>query len=63
MVATENNTVVEVTYHGLGIPKEEIALNQYEVFTKIIEDDLTGTRVVADKPVAVCCGSETLFAA
>ena len=64
IVATEDNTVVDVYYpSGASLTDEQVTLNQYQVYTKDLYEatgkpktDLTGTRVVANKPVAVYSG-------
>ena len=58
VVATEDNTTVDVYYSGLPLPDEQFILHKFQVFTKTSEDDdFTGARVVADKPVSVYSGS------
>ena len=64
IVATEDNTVVDVHYRSsASLADEQFTLNQYQVYTKDLYEvtgkpktDLTGTRVVANKPVAVYSG-------
>lgn len=65
IVATENNTGVDVYYtdNGIAIEDEHITLQRYEVFTRnsyyldgrpVI--DFTGTRVLSNRPVSVYSG-------
>ena len=66
VVATEDNTDVEVHYVENGdvtLPDEHFTLNKHEVFTRDTyyvsgspPIDFTGSRVLADKPVAVYSG-------
>ena len=64
VVATEDNTEVDVYYpQSVPLEDEHFTLNLYEVFTMDTYEisgrpliDLTGTRVVATKPVAVYSG-------
>ena len=68
LVATEDNTDVEVHYAENGdvtLPDEYFTLNKYEVFTRSTyyvtdqpEIDFTGSRVLTDKPVAVYSGGQ-----
>ena len=55
VVATEDNTQVDV-YYSTTDPDIRVTLNKYQVYTETIFDDLTGTRIVANKPVSVYCG-------
>ena len=61
VVATEDNTTVDVHYSNVPLPNENFTLNQYEVFTGLIEGDFTGTRVVSNKPVSVYSGGDVIF--
>ena len=64
IVATESNTDVDVYYRpGVELEDEHFSLDPHEVFTMDTYEisgrpliDLTGTRVVATKPVAVYSG-------
>lgn len=65
IVASEDNTVVDVYYsdNGVIIEDEYITLHNYDVFTKDAyymtggrDIDFTGTRVMSTKPVSVYCG-------
>ena len=57
VVATEDNTLVDIHYSNVTVPDEQVTLNQYEVFTRNIDGDFTGTRVVADKAISVYSGA------
>lgn len=66
IVATEDNTDVDVFYtnNGVAIEDEHITLQKYEVFTKDSyyldgkpKLDYSGTRILATKPVAVYSGN------
>ena len=62
VVATEDNTQVDV-YYSTTDPDLRVTLNRFQVYTKTIPDDLTGTRIVTTKPVSVYCGGgANLFA-
>ena len=62
VVATEDNTQVDV-YYSTTDPDQRVTLNQFQVYTETINDDLTGTRIVASKPVSVYCGGYTYVSA
>ncbi len=72
VVATEDDTDVEVQYAYVGsdtLPNEHFTINKHEVFTRntyFIDGqprlDFTGSRVLADKPVAVFSGGMVYFA-
>ena len=65
IVASENNTEVDVLYaDDISLEDEHFVLNQMEVFTRDVyylegrpEIDFTGTRVLASKPVSVYSGN------
>lgn len=65
VVATEDNTDVDVYYadNGIAVEDEHFTLQKFEVFTRDTRQmfmqpqiDFTGTRILATKPVSVYSG-------